>query len=397
MKTIKTAFYLIESKTNDKGEAPVYFRIKFKPALNLSTGIFLKPNDWDKNKQKIKSKHSRSFELNKKLKQCEEKVQETMERLSSNGDQVSREKIKMIWQNKSEEILFLMPLVDYFINHKTSIKYRDNTLRNYKSFKKKLEHFLRYRYSLSDVRLNNLNYDFIIQFEGFLSTIYKNRTNTIAKNADLLRTIINFGLKLGWLKTYPFFGHKCKLEAPQPKYLTLEELNRIESLDLSKCKGLRVIGDLFLFTCYTGLSYSDMRNLKEANISIINGEEFLEGARQKTTGEYCGILFPKAKAILEKYKNSPLIKTKGYLLPSRCNQTMNRGLKKIAGIVGIGKNLTCHVGRHAFATLSGEHGVPLESVSKTLGHSSIRTTQAYYAKVTSTKLSRDYQCMKSVF
>jgi len=396
-KQVKTSFNLLESKTNQKGDAPVYFRIKLNPDLNMSTGIYLKPDEWDRKKQRVKSKHEHVSRLNRQLKEMEEKVMQLIDQLRSKGDIISREKIKFIWKNQSEITNFLISLVDYYINHLQSTNCCSGTINHYKSFKKKLIHFLQYRYSLSDMRLENLNYDFITQFEGFLSTIYHNQTNTITKNIRRLKAIINLGLKLGWLKANPFVGHKCKSEPVHPKHLIIEEVIQLEVLDLSQHKRLEVTKDLFLFMCYTGLSYSDLPKLEERNIVTINSEEFIVGSREKTNEEFTVMLLPKAKAIVEKYRTSAFNKERGKLLPIRSNECMNRNLKKIARMAGLCKNLTCHVGRHTFATLSGEHGVALESISKSLGHSSIRTTQAFYARVTPLKLIKDYQSMKQVF
>jgi hypothetical protein len=195
MKKLKTAFYLVRSKTNKKGEAPVYFRIKHAgETINLSTNIFLKPDDWDKKKLKVKSKHGRSLALNTHLKQLEEKVYTIVDKTLAKGNNVSVEQIRLVLQNKTGDIKTLMSLVDYFIIHiETNPNYSPRTIRHYKSFKSKLINFLSNKYSSIDFNLENLNYEFIINLEVYLSSVYRNSVNTAAKNIKRLKAITNAG------------------------------------------------------------------------------------------------------------------------------------------------------------------------------------------------------------
>jgi len=157
-----------------------------------------------------------------------------------------------------------------------------------------------------------------------------------------------------------------------------------------------MVCDLFVFSCYTGLAYIDVMRLTSQNLSIgIDGEYWLFTERKKT-GEKVRIpLLPQALSILEKYKNSPACLNSGSLLPKLSNQKLNSYLKEVANTSGIDKNLTFHLARHTFATtVTLTNGVPIETVSKLLGHSSIKTTQIY-AKVLERKVSEDMSALKS--
>jgi integrase len=398
MKQVKTAFYLLTSKINKKGEAPIYFRLKHKSqTVNLSTNIFLKPEDWDRKKLRVKAKHFRSHNLNKQLKDLEDKVFKIVNAKISNDSTVSLENIKLILRDKGKSAVSLLSLTDYFLKHiQNNRNYSEGRVRHYKSFRNKMVCFLGHRYCDSDFKLENLNYEFIMEFESYLRSKYQNSVNTTTSNIRCLKAIVNTGIKLGWLKADPFKNYKCKFEPSSRQFLNREELRRIQLLNLPESENVSLVRDMFLFMAYTGVSHGDMRILKESNIINFEGHEILDFKRGKTNVESKPPLLPEAKAIIEKYKGSPVCKNKGTLLPVPCNKTMNENLKLISEKAHITKNLSCHVGRHTFATLSLENGVPIETVSKALGHGSIKTTQIY-GKITDTKIRKDYSRLNGVF
>jgi site-specific recombinase XerD len=176
--------------------------------------------------------------------------------------------------------------------------------------------------------------------------------------------------------------------------LTDKELERIEkkTFDFER---LQYVKDLFIFSCYTGLAYTDAMNLTPANlVRGIDGDYWLTTQRQKTRIAVKIPLLPKAKNLVEKYKNNPKSLNEGTLFPNISNQRLNGYLKEMADICRINKNLTFHLARHTFATtVTLSNGVPIESVSKMLGHTKITTTQVY-AKVIESKLSDDMKLLK---
>ncbi|HEY4787351.1 MAG TPA: site-specific integrase, partial [Bacteroidales bacterium] len=153
--------------------------------------------------------------------------------------------------------------------------------------------------------------------------------------------------------------------------------------------------DMFVFSCYTGLAYIDAFNLTSQNIGIgIDGQYWISTCRKKTDQPVRIPLLPKAMEIIEKYKTHPYAIAKGKLLPIYSNQKLNSYLKEIADLCGITKPLTFHIARHTFATtITLSNGVPIETVSKLLGHGSIRTTQVY-AKVIERKVSDDMSLLR---
>ena len=178
-------------------------------------------------------------------------------------------------------------------------------------------------------------------------------------------------------------------------YLTREELSFIEDKVFAISR-LEWVRDLFVFSCYTGLAYTDLMQLRPSNLIIgIDGKYWIKTLRQKTDIPVNVPLLPKAMELLKKYQQHPKAVVKGTLFPVISNQKLNSYLKEIADLVGINKDLTFHLARHTFATtVTLSNGVPIETVSKMLGHTKITTTQIY-AKVIEKKVGEDMQLLEN--
>ncbi|MES2808045.1 MAG: site-specific integrase [Bacteroidota bacterium] len=201
-------------------------------------------------------------------------------------------------------------------------------------------------------------------------------------------------LRKEWLKRDPFIGFKTKRQEVTPVALTKEELLAISNKRF-KIERIIHVRDIFLFCCYTGLAYTDVYNLKDSDITIgIDGEKWIITTRQKTNSFTRLPLLPAALKILAKYENHSKCMSNGTVLPVLTNQKMNSYLKEIADTCGIKKNLTFHTARHTFATtVTLTNGVPIETVSKMLGHKSLKQTQ-HYAKIVDVKISEDMKQLK---
>jgi integrase len=199
------------------------------------------------------------------------------------------------------------------------------------------------------------------------------------------------------IKEDPFKKFKGKKTKTKKKPLTAIELHKIENHTFSTPR-LTVIRDVFIFQCYTGLAYIDAFQLKKEDIKIgIDGEYWIMSDRQKTESATNIPLLPKALEIIEKYKNHPVCLNSGKLLPILSNQKMNAYLKEVGDLCDISKEITFHMARHTFATsVTLTNGVPIETVSKMLGHKNIQTTQ-HYAKILDKKVSEDMQVLRDKF
>jgi site-specific recombinase XerD len=180
-------------------------------------------------------------------------------------------------------------------------------------------------------------------------------------------------------------------------FLVEEEIQAIVSKEFAT-ERLNQVKDIFLFSCFTGLAYIDVKKLTKNNITIgIDGEKWIYTNRQKTDTRSNIPLLPMAEEIIAKYKEHPQCVNEGKLLPVLSNQKMNAYLKEMADLCGINKELTFHIARHTFATtVTLTNGVPIESVSKMLGHKNLRTTQ-HYAKILDRKVSEDMQILRTKF
>lgn len=291
-------------------------------------------------------------------------------------------------------------LINIFESHTNEIKskididFAEATYKKYKTTLKHLQNFVKAFYSVEDVFLADLNHKFITDFELYLKTRCDCHQNGVLKHMQRLRKVVYIALKNDWLEKDPFIQYSIKKAPSSREYLTPEELQVIEEKEF-KIERLQIVKDLFLFTCYTGLAFSDMQSLTENNIrKSIDGEMWIFTERKKTNKPSNIPLLPQAKAILDRYQNHIVSQNKFKLLPVPSNQKLNAYLKEIADLCGTTKNLTVHVGRHTFATtITLSNNVPIETVSKMLGHSDLRTTQIY-AKVVEKKVSEDMKALK---
>jgi site-specific recombinase XerD len=201
----------------------------------------------------------------------------------------------------------------------------------------------------------------------------------------------------GWLNKDPFSNYKSKVKDVERVYLNEDEIQTIINKDF-KIERVAMVRDIFVFSCFTGLAYIDVKQLTKNNISLgIDGDKWIFKNRQKTDTTSKIPLLPMAQEIINKYENHPVCINEDRLLPILSNQKMNAYLKEIADLCEINKDLTFHIARHTFATtITLSNGVPLETVSKMLGHTSLKTTQ-HYAKILDKKISEDMMILKSKF
>ena len=201
----------------------------------------------------------------------------------------------------------------------------------------------------------------------------------------------------GWLTKDPFANYKAKVKEVIREFLTEQEIQSLMEKEFVS-ERLELVRDIFVFSCFSGLAYIDVKQLSKDNIVLgIDGDKWINKNRQKTDTNSKIPLLPTAQYILDKYANHPVCVNEDKLLPIFSNQKMNAYLKEIATVCGINKELTFHIARHTFATtVTLSNGVPIETVSKMLGHTNLKTTQ-HYAKILDKKISEDMQVLKAKF
>ena len=224
-------------------------------------------------------------------------------------------------------------------------------------------------------------------FDLYLRTTVGQAHNTATKTLKTFKTITLFGGKLGVLHHDPFVNLRFHMEPVDRGFLTDEEILRVANKNLG-IQRLELVRDIFIFSCFTGLAYIDVSNLTPDHIVTMDDKQWIMTKRQKTSVETNVLLLDIPRAIIAKYSHKTY--RDGKLFPILTNQKTNSYLKEIADLCGIKKKLTFHLARHTFATMSLSKGVPIESVSKMLGHTNIRTTQIY-ARITNKKIEHDME------
>ncbi|OPB86627.1 recombinase [Elizabethkingia miricola] len=257
-------------------------------------------------------------------------------------------------------------------------EYAQGTLDKYITACSHVQQFIKLKYKVDDLDFRELDYEFISEYELFLKIVRKCNNNTTLKYISNFKKIVLRAIAKKILPDDPFIQFKRKKTRPNKKPLTAEELKLIEDKQFSSAR-LTVVKDTFIFQCYTGLAYIDVRQLKKAQIKKgMDGNLWIMSDREKTDASTNIPLLPKALEIIEKYKNDPICIKRGTVLPVRSNQKMNEYLKEIAELCGVNVVLNTHKARRTFgSTVTLKNGVPLHIVKEMLGHHSVKQTEEY--------------------
>jgi site-specific recombinase XerD len=391
-------FYLKKQKTWNKGPVPIYIRITVNGRRSeLSAGRSCEISRWNGDAGRCIGTKEESRMLNTYLDTIQTKIRIAHQMLLESGEPITSESLKNQLSGKAEKGRYLMQL---FEEHNMRLKsligngFEENTLKGYKTSVKHLTAFLKTNFGKTDIEIQSLNHAFIVDFEYYLKSECKCSGVSAAKYIKHLKKIVNHCLANNWLKVNPFIRFKSSAKAKERTFLTQLELDKISKKKLT-IERLQQVRDIFVFCCYTGLSYADVQKLKRNEIGIgPDGDQWIFTSRQKTDTSSRIPLLPIPLKILKRYKDHPVCSNKDVVLPVLSNQKMNAYLQEIATICGILKHLTFHLARHTFATtVTLSNGVPIESVSKMLGHTVIKTTQ-HYAKILDIKVSQDMAQLK---
>lgn len=265
------------------------------------------------------------------------------------------------------------------------------TWERYKAYAKKLNEFVRFKFSVDDLYIHQLKYNFILEYDFYLKTEVQLHQNTIVKYIQYLNRVMDFAVNHEWADKNIFQNYKVSIKESKREYLTQSELDRIMNKEI-RLPRLSEVRDCFIFCCYTGYAYKDAALLTPEHIGTgINGRKWIYTSRQKNENVSNVPLLEPALEIIEKYKKHPICANKNRLLPMKSNQKLNAYLKELADMCDIHKPMTMHIARHTFATtVLLANGVSIEATSKMLGHSSIKTTQIY-GKIVESRVSDEME------
>jgi integrase len=378
---------------------PIYLRVTIDgKRFEVATHQHTEPNNWSPSAGKVIAASDNAIRINMELDEIRKKVYDYKERIQKEGREFSVRTLREKWFGQDRDTRTLLEVVRLsLLDLEKQVGkgiYKKSTLTKYRTMEKHLINFLKWRDLGSDILLKDLRLPFAAHYVYYLQGELGMTINSSGKMIKNLKKIVRDCVDKEWLDNDPFFRYKVKHIDPKIPHLTAEELHRLEIKEITIPR-LAVVRDIFVFSCYTGFAYIDVINLTLNDLKIgIDGKEWLIKNRQKTGISERVPLLPPAAAIIEKYKTYCLRSPDKKLLPVPSNQKVNAYLKELGDLCEISKKITFHIARHTFATtVTLEKGVPIDSVSKMLGHRSIKTTQIY-AQITDRKLSDD---MKRLF
>ena len=397
---VRIFFYIIPSKTSEKETAKIYCRITLNNARKqFVTGISIETKAWDNAKQKAKPKSIGSETINKYLNKIQNKISEAELRLmTEKPDNYTVDDIYSVFKGEYEANQpTLLKLFQERLDKMEKLVGKEYTIRTFRKFREVYQHvqdFLHTEYRMEDISFKQLNFKFIQDFREYLLIQKKHQPITINKIIQRVNQIIMLAVKYKYIAEYPYKGYKPLKVVKQLVYLTEDEVKKLEGFQFTQ-KRLAKVRDLYMFSVYTGLAYNEAFGLKyEHIIKGFDGQDWIKMVRQKTQREINIPLLPQAKRIMEKYRIS---ENQEYVLPRMSNVNINSYLKEIADIVGIHKRLTHHTARKTFAsTILLYNDVPIEIVSKLLGHANISITQKSYAEVVNKSISNHMKQLSKI-
>lgn len=394
--TFKILFYLRKNYVNKEGKASIMIRITVNGEMSqFSSKLDVEPRLWDTKLGRLSGNGAKARQVNNMLDDIRTALNNHYRYIESRDSFVTAEKVKnafLGYEVKQQTLLELFKQHNEDAEKLCGISKAPATLVKYDRTYRRLEEFMKVKYRISDIALREIDHKFVTDFEFYLRTVSRCNENTTGKFMQIFRKIVLIAKNNGWITVDPFANYHIHMKAVDRGYLTEEELERILKKDFQSQR-LEQVRDIFIFSCFTGLAYIDVYNLKKENIcTSFDGSKWLKLHRQKTATPVNLPLLKIPLAILEKYEGK--LKN-NRVLPVLSNQKANSYLKEIADLCGIKKNITFHTARHTFATTTTlSKGVPIETVSKLLGHTNIKTTQIY-ARITNEKIREDMKVLAS--
>lgn len=398
--TFAVNFFLKKSKLLKNGESPICMRITVNgKRAEVQIKRSIETEKWNSLKGCAIGKDKKHQEINLYLDTIRNKVCQIHRQLEADGKPITADAIKNIYYGGHENPKMLIEIFnEHNLEYRELIdkEYAKGTVLRYERTVRYLEEFIGEQYKAKDIPLKSVNYEFITKFEHFIKRNKGCAQNATVKYLKNLKKITKIALIKKWITEDPFSEIRFKQTKTAREFLNEGELRMIICKNI-EIERIQTVRDIFVFCCLTGLSFTDVKNLKEEHLVQDNdGKWWIRKAREKTNN-MCDIpLLDIPKFILDKYKSHPTHTEKGLLLPVPSNQHMNGYLKEIADICDIKKNLSTHIARHTFASIAISNQVSIESIAKMLGHADIRTTKIY-AKIMNSKIDHEMQTMKDKF
>ena len=389
--TFKVLFYL-KGQSEKNGKAPIMGRITINGTVSqFSCKLSVSPKLWDTEGNKAAGKSIEARQINEKLDNIRTNIGKQYQRICDRDSYVTAEKVKNAWLGFGDEHRLLLQTFDEYLQEFASKRVGKDrsagTLREYRTRRDRLAAFLQYEYGLGDIPFRELKREFAEKFIVYLSTVRGLHSTTIYHTLKKLHAMVYLAVTKGWISVHPFPDVWVVPQSRERRFLDENEIRQVMDVHLPNYK-TAIVRDIFVFCTFTGLAYADVKKLTYDDLHTdSNGDMWIVDKRQKTGTQFRVQLLPVAKQLVEKYRRLAL--PDGAVFPVPAYNSFRGSLQAIARRAGLSFVPSSHVGRHSFATsVCLSQGVPIETVSKMLGHKHITTTQIY-AKITYDKIKRD--------
>lgn len=395
-------FFIRKPKAKGDGEYPIYARITAAgQSIEFTIGRKVNPDDWDQRRQRTTGRSRRDIELAKYLEMVRTRFNEIHNKLMLEGRYINPKILKDHYFGNVEKPKMLCDVFrEANIKRKEELERGDICAATYGRWERcvtYLEDFMTLKFGQKDIPIKDVTSGFTQDFEHYLRVSKNCATNTTVRYLRYLKNVMQYAIANKWTSDDPFIGRRFKRTNAQREFLSEPELHAIMELNLSAFPRLENVRDAFVFCCFTGLAFTDIKTLKRSDISTdSDGKLWIRKPRNKT-GELSVIpMLEIPIKLMMKYANHPTVQTTGVVLPVISNQRMNAYLAEVATLARVQKHLTTHIARHTFATMSLNNHVPIETISKMLGHTDIKTT-LIYAKLQNNAIYEDMENMRTKF
>ncbi|WP_149243425.1 site-specific integrase [Dyadobacter sp. 32] len=399
-KTFTLLFFLRKPKNYVNGKVPIYIRFTVDGSrIELATKRDCEPEKWNPSIGRKFGTKDEARSLNSYLDSLQLKVFEAHRRLIDAGTDITAEAIKGALTGATDQTKMILGVFSQHNKEMEALVGKDfakGTYNRYEAALRNVREFLLWKYKVADLPIEKLDYELISSYAFYLKSQRNISHNTTMKYLVYFKKIVLICVKNNWISKDPFFAFNMSKREVDRHPLNEMELRRIQEKHFSNDR-LRKVRDIFLFSCFTGLAYVDVYKLRKTElIDGFDGKKWLSIKRQKTDTPANIPILPAAQKILDRYKGHPQCASTGRLLPVMTNQRMNSYLKEIADVCEINRPVTFHLARHTFATtVTLANNVPIESISKMLGHRKVTTTQIY-AKIVDKKISSDMRDLEEI-
>lgn len=394
---VKISFNCLPSRLKTNGLVPIYCTLKKgNDVIRFSTKLAIPIMWWDAKRCRVKGKTQDALMINEQLDKIIQKLKHhQLSLINQKGELTIPDLMEEFQERKVKHPTSLMATYKHKFERMNKLLDKDytrSTLSKYSQMAKAVLDFLRTDYKTNDIQLTRLNRPFLDDLEVYLRTVRNMKPISSNKVIQHLKSVVIYALEREWIDKDPFVGHIFKRVETEIKYLTKEQINILETTTIYQPR-LEQVKQLFLFSIYTGLHYSDAMSLTKSNIISGNDSKlWIDYVRGKTGKRIQIPLLSKAQQLLNGFEEKK--KLNGYLLPRISNQKLNSYLKEISEILNIEVTLTHKIARKTFGSILLFYNVPIKVVSELMGHSSTLITERHYAKLDTRKLGEAMQMLE---